>query len=222
MKPLLFLIAVLALAVSARSEEFDRNTIAPVKVLGELDSQISEIDDLHSEAAIGKLSLNLRYTGDLLALAYEWNQGNLATVELTWWRAHERDSRVLALILFRLKYGDGDISIAPDFERDLKRFDPQERNLRAEEFKTVAASWNDVKPKIEQLLKRLSQRTTQERKAQQSGADQPATKPADKPPADVKPPAPTSKDAPSHQGRIKIESEQVVDGKPPQAPQPPR
>ena len=60
------------------------------------------------------------------------------------------------------------------------------------------------------------------KKSDQAGADQPATKPADKPPADVKQPAPTSKDAPSHQGRIKIESEQVVDGKPPQAPQPPR
>ena len=187
---------MLALAVSARSEEFDRNTIAPAKVLGQLDSRISEIDDLHSEAAIGRLSLNLRYSGDLLALAYQWNQGNLATVELTWWRTHERDARVLALILFRLKYGNGDISIAPDFERDLKRFDPQERKLRAEEFKTVAASWNDVKPKIEQLLIRLSQRTTQEHKAQQAGAGQPATKAADKPPVKDQPSTPTTKDFP--------------------------
>ena len=194
MKPLLLLIAVLALAVSAQGEEFDRNTIAPAKVLGQLESQISEIDNLHSEAAIGKLSLNLRYSDDLLALAYEWNQGNLATVELTWWRAHKRDARVLALILFRLKYGNGDISIAPDFARDLKRFDPQERKLRAEEFKTVAASWNDVKPRIEQLLKRLDQRTSQEHKAQQPGAERPATKATDKAPAEVQPPTPTPKD----------------------------
>jgi hypothetical protein len=62
---------------------------------------------------------------------------------------------------------------------------------------------------------------------EQPGAAQPATQPADKPPADKppvkdQPPPPTSKDAPSHQGRTKIESEQGVDGKPPEAPQQPR
>ena len=52
-------------------------------------------------------------------------------------------------------------------------------------------------------------------KAEQPDADQPATKPADKAPMKDQPSSPTPNDVPH-------KAEQVVDGKPPSAPQPPR
>ena len=53
------------------------------------------------------------------------------------------------------------------------------------------------------------------RVAEPAGAAQPATQPADKAPVKDQPSTPTSKDVPH-------KAEQVVDGKPPEAPQQPR
>jgi len=123
-----------------------------------------ELRDTGQIPDMARLDLRLRYSDSLLAIITFWVKGEQPLVELTWWRARYRDARLLALALFRLEYGSGDISIAPDFRRASGRFDTNESQDRNLEIKEVDTNFAKVKLRLEELISRVRKKVASAKK----------------------------------------------------------
>jgi hypothetical protein len=134
------------LTEEARNTNDLRATVARVE---------AELRDPDNVWDLGRFGINLYHADDLLAITAFWVKEQRPTLELAWWKARHRDSRLLILALFRLKYGAGDISIAPDFRREINRFVASEAKDREEELKEVGARFAEIKPRLEVLIDKV-------------------------------------------------------------------